>query len=597
MKKGQLGFWVEFALLTLLSLLLMQIHRHTWIGWVLAIVIMITYGVVRSKFFAEKALWQRLALLAVGVALYVTVFAISMPPTIQTKSVEIKNPKVTDVVTVEQGQLTGVYNNDESVAVYAGIPYAKPPVGQLRWKEPETPDNWEGVRVCDTFAPMSMQNSNSDIYDFVASIVGYGNFKITTKDDFRPAKSEDSLYLNVWAPADAKPGDDLPVMVYIHGGSLTGGQSYYQDYNGETFAKQGIVFVTIDYRLGVFGYLATEELAEESENGTTGNYGLLDQIQALKWVNENIESFGGDVSNITIAGESAGSSSVNAICVSPLAKGLFRRAIGESSGIAAVEPYHTFRSYEKALAVGDEIKKSLKCSSMNAMREVSAEKLLKYQSMNSSMTVDGYAIVEQPYLTYEKGNNNEEALLSGFNENEAYVFDMFSKMPNAKNYEEFLSKGVGEFAPEMAALLPAKTKAEAKENYNEFLGMLWFGYSHYVWSNYLTDQDKDVYLYFFNKQNGGIGTWHAGEMPYAYGNLDMKSGAYDKSDKALSDTMVQYWCNFAKTGDPNGKGLPRWSKYNNSPAEYMEFSDNVSMMKNDYVPIFKVIDMYQETLR
>lgn len=596
-RKIPIGFFVGLFLVTFLMLFYLEIYKNTVTGWVLTVILMTMFAFVRIRFLTGKNHGQKFLGWVAVFAVFACVVYVSQPPVRQVAAVNVGEPVTTDIVTVKQGRLTGVYNEDKTVAVYAGIPYAKSPVGELRWTEPQDPEAWDGIRVCDTFAPMSMQSPSDPIYDFGSSIIGYHNLKITTADNFRPAASEDSLYLNVWTPADAKTGDDLPVVVYIHGGSLTTGQSYYQDYNGETFAKNGVVYITITYRLGIFGYLATNELADESVNGTTGNYGLLDQIQALKWINENVSAFGGDASNITIAGESAGSSSVNALCVSPLAKGLFRRAIGESSGIAAVEPYHTFRSYEEALETGKNIMEEFGCSSMDEMRALSAEELLRTQYGNSSMTVDGYAITEQPYLTYEKGENNEEALLNGFNADEAYVFLMFSPKPTVDTYEEFVGQLVGDKAADIARLMPVSNNDEAKKNYNEFVGLAWFGYSHYVWSNYLVQQGRPVYLYLFRKENGSLGTWHAGELPYAYGNLDMTTHNYDESDERVSSLMVSYWLNFAKYGDPNGAGLPEWTRYNDLQNELMIFDMESGMQVNPYLEIFGAIDAYQQTCR
>ena len=596
-RKKPIGFFAGLFLAAFLMLFYLEIYKNTVTGWVLTIILMTIFTYVRVRFLSDKNRGQRFLGWIAVFLVFTGITYVTQPPVRQIAAVNMSEPDTTDIVTVKQGRLTGVYNEDRTVAVYAGIPYAKPPVEELRWREPQDPEAWDGIRVCDTFAPMSMQNPNDPIYDFGSSIIGYHNFKITTADNFRPAASEDSLYLNVWTPADARSGDNLPVIVYIHGGSLTTGQSYYQDYNGETFAKNGVVYITITYRLGIFGYLATSELAAESANGTTGNYGLLDQIQALKWIHENVAAFGGDASNITIAGESAGSSSVNALCVSPLAKDLFRRAIGESSGIAGVEPYHTFRSYDEALETGEHIMKEFDCYDMNEMRALSAEKLLQSRYGNSSMTVDGYAITEQPYITYEKGENNEEALLNGFNADEAHVFLMFSPKPTMDTYEKFAEQLVGEKAADIARLMPVGNNDEAKRNYNEFVGLAWFGYSHYVWSDYLAQQGKPVYLYLFRKENGGLGTWHAGELPYAYGNLDMTTHNYDESDETVSNLMVSYWLNFAKYGNPNGAGLPDWTRYNDSKAELMVFDTESGMQKNPYLEIFETIDAYQQTRR
>lgn len=543
-EKPQVGFYIGFILLAVVFAIYMEIHKNTLMGWLIGLLIFACYFSFNKQWIRQQKWYIRLLSFVVVAVLLFSSSNLSNPLYKQVPAVDVKNPQVTGVRHVKQGDLTGVYSRDEKVEVYAGIPYAKPPVGDLRWKEPQEPENWKGIRACDTFAPMSMQQESDPLFTAGSQIVGYHNFKITTKDNYKEARSEDSLYLNVWKPANSD-GKKLPVLVYIHGGSLNSGQSYYGDYNGETLAKKGVVVVTIAYRLGVFGYLASDELAEESENHTTGNYGLLDQIQALKWVNENIASFDGDPDNITIAGESAGASSVNAICVSPLAKGLFKRAVAESSGICAVQPYHTFRTIEDAKKVSKDILKEFDCKSIEDLRKIPAEQLVETGYSNNEMTVDGYAITEQPYLTYEKGENNEEA----------------------------------------------------KQNYNDIMGWAWFGYSHYAWSKLMTAEERPAYMYYFNKENDSIGTWHAGEMPYMYGNLFRNAKNYDKSDEKLSEIMQNYLVNYVKTGNPNGKGLPQWKTVAEEPKKVMSFGEKIGMIEEKHLPFFKVVDSYMESLK
>lgn len=543
-EKPQVGFYIGFILLAVVFAIYMEIHKNTLMGWLIGLLIFVCYFSFNKQWIRQQKWYIRLLSFVVVAVLLFSSSNLSNPLYKQVPAVDVKNPQVTGVRHVKQGDLTGVYSRDEKVEVYAGIPYAKPPVGDLRWKEPQEPENWKGIRACDTFAPMSMQQESDPLFTAGSQIVGYHNFKITTKDNYKEARSEDSLYLNVWKPANSD-GKKLPVLVYIHGGSLNSGQSYYGDYNGETLAKKGVVVVTIAYRLGVFGYLASDELAEESENHTTGNYGLLDQIQALKWMNENIASFDGDPDNITIVGESAGASSVNAICVSPLAKGLFKRAVAESSGICAVQPYHTFRTIEDAKKVSKDILKEFDCKSIEDLRKIPAEQLVETGYSNNEMTVDGYAITEQPYLTYEKGENNEEA----------------------------------------------------KQNYNDIMGWAWFGYSHYAWSKLMTAEERPAYMYYFNKENDSIGTWHAGEMPYMYGNLFRNAKNYDKSDEKLSKIMQNYLVNYVKTGNPNGKGLPQWKTVAEEPKKVMSFGEKIGMIEEKHLPFFKVVDSYMESLK
>ena len=268
------GFGILFVLTALIWALLFELDRNTVWGWILLGLVLAAWLVLRCRVLVHHGFWLRLAGFAGMTVLAFLVFRLSYPPIRAIPAVNVRNPKATGVVTVAQGQLTGVYNEDESVEVYAGIPYAKPPVGSLRWREPQPPEPWEGVRVCDTVAPMSMQPRNSPIFDSLAEIFVYHTFELTTKNNSIAPMSEDSLYLNVWKPAGDVSG--LPVLVYVHGGSLTTGQTWYDQYNGETLAKQGVVVVNFAYRLGVFGYFADAELQAESPNGTTGNYGLLD---------------------------------------------------------------------------------------------------------------------------------------------------------------------------------------------------------------------------------------------------------------------------------------------------------------------------------
>ncbi len=491
----------------------------------------------------------------------------------------------TDEVSVEGGKIRGIFNQEGSVEIYAGIPFAAPPIGDLRWKEPQDVIAWDGVLEADSFAPMAMQNRNSWLYTFLAD-----NFVYHRKDATEKAPmSEDCLYLNIWKPAET-PEENLPVMVYIHGGSLSSGSSYFYAYLGETMAKQGIIFVTVAYRLNIFGYLALPELASESPNGTTGNYGLLDQIKALEWVKNNISAFGGDSENITIAGESAGSSSVNALCASPLAKGLFRRAIAESSSIAIPVPPHTFKDYQSALKSGEDVLREFNVSTVEELRSIPAEKLLKTKVNFNSMTLDGYALTKNVYQTYIDGENNEEALLNGFNAKEANAFTLTTKM-NVKKYNQMLQDIFGDNWVQVQKLYPAKNKKQAKAAYNEIFSAYNFAYGHYLWSNVLS-QNAPVWEYYFSKENKGLSCWHSGELIYAYGNIPNLK-IYTQDDRDLSAIMVNYWVNFAKTGNPNAQNLPEWKMYSDSPDSVLQLDTSISMIQDPYLELYKIIDKTQ----
>ena len=644
-KRSSVGFIIGLTIVSLIYLILIELSKNTILGWCLTVAAIIGFILLRRSLirkgkyygnrskekdsnenpkpvviksgelrtFAEKKREQGSAAAesrhGVGalcwlgfLAVLAAIYFISYPPFKQVPAVEGFGVEKTGVVRVSEGELTGVYNRDHTVEIYAGIPYAKAPVGDLRWKEPQAPDKYKGVRECDTYGPMAVQNTNGPLYGSLYQILGFHKYNFSLFDNYREAKSEDCLYLNIYKPADYS-GEPLPVVFYVHGGSLTTGQSYYTEYRGDSFAEKGVIFVNFAYRLGVFGYMANEELAAESPNGTTGDYGLLDQIAALKWVHENIAAFGGDPDNITIAGESAGSSSVNALCVSPLTEGLFRRAIAESSSVLAKKPYHTFRTMERALQTGKEIMKEFGASNIAELRAVPAEQLVTTHTSNGQMTVDGYAIIEQPYLTYEKGENHEEALLNGFNAKEGDAF-LLSTKATADNYVSLLKPIAGDYADELAALVPAGSitrdqkfiidaGGDAKGALCEVYSAAWFTYSHYLWSNYMAAQGRPVYEYYFTKVNNSLSNFHAGELPYAYGNLFRAKGVYDESDFELSETMQNYWINFAKTGNPNGDGLPTWEPVTKPKDKVLEFGENVAMIDDPYLKIYEILDKYQ----
>ncbi len=584
---GRVLWKVLLALFALVTAAALELGKHTLLGWGLFLAALAAFIFLRAKKLSGSRRLVRFAAWLGLFAVFAVILLVSQPPTRAVPAVQGKNGGVTQVLHTAMGDLTGIYTADKKVEVYAGVPYAKPPVGDLRWREPQPAEPWSGILAADHFAPMSMQVTNSVIYDSLAQIIGYHDYKISLTDNWRPPVSEDSLYLNIWKPAgDVK---DLPVLVYVHGGSLQTGQPWYQDYSGASLAHDGVIVVNMGYRLGVFGYFADEALAAESPNGTTGNYGLLDQIAALRWVQDNISAFGGDPKNVTVSGESAGSASVSAICTSPLAKGLFRRAVMESSTVSAPKPAHSFRLMDKALADGKKTKERLGVSTIEELRALPAEKIVGEMAVQHHITVDGYALTKTPYEAYAAGEFNEEALMHGFNGEEAAPFILFSQA-NLKNYEQKIRTVFPEeYAKKVLDLYPAKTNAEAKKNWAEIDSVLLFSYGHYCLARQGQAGGVPSYVYWFTKTNGRLGDWHSGEEVYLYGNIPEDSRLYDARDRELSTQMKQYFLNFIKTGDPNVSGLPAWDEVSGD-LRVMEFGDATAMRDDPYAALHKIMD-------
>ncbi len=585
-KDPSVGFWILFVLTALIVFAVLELNKNTVFGFFEAALILIVYLALRlSLLKGQKWPLRALGYFAALVLLVLTV-AHTPGPYRARPAVDSNDPQVTGIVTVEQGKLTGLVSADGMVEVYAGIPYAKPPVGELRWREPQDPEPWQGVFAADSFAPMSMQPQNSQLYSSLAQLIGYHDYEISLKDNFRDLNSEDALYLNVWKPAGEQK--DLPVIVYIHGGSLQTGQPWYADYSGLGLARKGAIVVNMGYRLGVFGFLAAEELAAESPNGTTGNYGLLDQIKALEWVRDNISAFGGDPDNVTLAGESAGSACVSALCVSPLARGLFRRAIGESSTVTAPQPAHSFRLLPDALSSGEKILERFGVSSVAELRQLPAETLVAAADTEHHMTIDGWVLTQTPYEAYRKGEHNEEAILHGYNALEGTPFILFNNA-SLKDYSEKLQRLFGEYAPEVELLYPSSSDQEAKDQFIQAYSAYFFTYGHACWSRLAAANGEDVYAYYFSKDNGRLGAWHSGEEVYCYGNIPNGSRLYTDEDRALSEIMCSCWYNFALTGNPNGEGIPTWEQTADG-TRLFEFGSHVGMIDDPYAAVHEVMD-------
>ena len=577
-------------LLIILSLLFyatLELGKHTLPGWILGTAAICAFVFVWIKVLNDSVWWAKYIGWGGLLAWLAIALLISKPPVKAVPAVQGNSAGITDVIHLAQGDLTGVLTEDGKTEVYAGIPYAQPPVGDLRWREPQKAEPWEGVLAADHFAPMSMQVQSSVIYNSLAQIIGYHDYKFTFSDNYKEPVSEDSLYLNIWKPTGEVSG--LPVLVYIHGGSLQTGQPWYSDYSGLGLSREGVIVVNMGYRLGIFGFLGDPELAAESPNGTTGNYGLLDQIMALQWVQDNISAFGGDPDNVTISGESAGSACVSALSTSPLAKGLFRRVVGESSTVTAPKPAHSFRLLDDAFKAAEETKSRFKVSSIAELRDIPAEKLASEMNYHHHMTVDGYVLPESPYEAYAKGIHNEEAQLHGFNREESAPFILFSQA-NLKNYEKNVHLLFEEpYASRVLELYPASTNEEAKRNWADIYTVFYFTYGHYCWERQALENGIPTYVYHFTKGNGRLGSWHSGEEIYLYGNIPAESTLYDDADRSLSETMLKYFRNFITDGNPNGESLPEWDAVT-EPGKVMEFGEQVRITDDPHLELYKILD-------
>ena len=473
----------------------------------------------------------------------------------------IKNPEsqTSDVVRIKTGLISGVKSSSQVVA-FKGIPFAAPPVGALRWQAPQPPASWQGVRRCDVFGPSPMQSKPVP-------------FNVYTSEFLIPETpiSEDCLYLNVWT--GAKPNTEKrPVFVWIYGGGFSSGGSGVPIYDGEAMAKKGIVFVSINYRVGVFGFMAHPALTKESEHNASGNYGLLDQIAALQWIQKNIEAFGGDPDNVAIAGQSAGSMSVNCLVASPLAKGLFHKAIAESGSNMLPNSMISTNTLQKAEEQGSQLAQALQASSLEELRKMPAQELMEKAEGRFFPIVDGYVLPQFIPAIFAQGKQADVPLLTGWNADEGFV----SEFKNKEEFRQDAQETYGQNAATFLSYFPAATDEEAAASQIALSRDQIFALSNYTWANLQSDKGKaHAYVYFFTRKPPATtdyvkyGAFHTAEVAYALDNLKFLHRPWEPADHRLASTISSYWANFAATGDPNGKGLPEWPVYHADDTQVM----------------------------
>jgi para-nitrobenzyl esterase len=464
-----------------------------------------------------------------------------------------------DKVKVEGGWISG--QAEGSVYVFKGIPFAAPPVEVLRWRAPQPAAPWDGVRTCVQFGPSPMQDKPTP-------------FAMWTEEYLIPSTpiGEDCLYLNVWTAARTAR-ERRPVLVYIYGGAFGSGGGNVPIYDGEAIAQKGVVYVTINYRVGIFGFLSHPELSRESGHHASGNYGLMDQVAALKWIKKNIAAFGGDPENVTIAGQSAGSGSVNCLVASPLGKGLFEKAIGESGAEFSREnPLLAAAETE-----GQKLAQSLGAGTLDALRALPADRLLKAGQWNWQPVIDGYVLPKPVADIFVAKEENAVALLTGWNEDEGFVF---GPGKSAAAYKQDIAEQYGADADAVLRFYPADNDSVASVSQVKLSRDIIFGRQNFAWANIASAQGQKVFVYRFVRKPptapGGTnwGAFHTAEVPYAYDNLKFVKRPWEPVDDHLADAMSSYWVNFAKTGDPNGVGLPRWEPYSRESGKIILLGDH-----------------------
>ena len=489
------------------------------------------------------------------------------------------------VVHVRSGALRG---SGSDIRSFLGIPYAAPPTGDLRWRPPQEIASWSGMRDATHYAHACVQANDKN-------------------------SSEDCLYLNVWTPA-ASLQQRLPVMVWIHGGGFVAGSGSDPKFDGTRLSQKGVVIVTINYRLGVFGFLAHPDLTKESPHHASGNYGLMDQIFALRWVQQNISAFGGDPSRVTIFGESAGATSIGYLLVSPLAKGLFQRAILESPSRVLL-PDPELSKVVDGLTPMESVGTAITPHIAEARMWSTAEVLRRAKAVTDALFapggkgklglrpeghmhmpnahdvpwwafVDGWVIPHQTQTSYREGNEITVPVLAGTNANEGSIFLLNFPVKTAEEYRDYLRQNYAPYERAMFSLYPATSAAGIKAAVDGIITDALFLYGVHGIAEAEQHKEQAVFLYRFSrgsrdKKLAALGAWHGAEVPYVFGIADprLSPERFNARDREISGQMMDAWTNFAKTGDPNARGLPRWPAASEQDENYMDFGDTTAVYR------------------
>jgi para-nitrobenzyl esterase len=484
------------------------------------------------------------------------------------------------------GSISGV--REGGLSVYKGVPYAAPPVGELRWRPPQPVSPWRGRRTATAFAPACMQEC------------------VSMPGEVPPKISEDCLYLNIWTPAK-QAAERLPVIVWIYGGGYRNGSASMPLYWGDRLAHKGVIVVTIAYRVGPLGFLALPELTQESPYGSSGNYGLIDQIAALRWVQHNISAFGGDPNRVTIAGQSSGAISVSILMASPQAKGLFQRAIGESGGL--FEPLQLAPSYLllNAERDGEKYAAMLGVHSLGELRKLPATRLLGGANAGgvTHPVIEPYVLPVAPYALFAAGRQNDVPLLIGSNAEEARSLTDVTQV-KAASFDADVERSFGALPPAIVAAYPHTSDEAARQARLDLERDLRFGWDMWAWARLQAASGQSaVYYYSFQQRPpfptdslyAGWGASHFAELWYVFDHLNQEPWRWSKADRKVAETMSRYWTNFARSGDPNGKGLPSWPAFTNTNSRVLYFGDPLTVGEVPNIGSLTVLDAVYASVR
>jgi para-nitrobenzyl esterase len=488
-------------------------------------------------------------------------------------------------VVIESGQIQGV--RDNGLIVYKGVPYAAPPLQTLRWREPQPLAPWKGVRLADAFSPACEQKG------------------VSMPGETAPTVSEDCLYLNIWTPAH-EATEPLPVIAWIHGGGYSNGSASMPLYWGDKLAHKSVIVVTIAYRLGPLGFLAHPDLTRESAHHSSGNYGFMDQIAALEWIQRNIAAFGGDPKRVTIAGQSAGSMAVSALMASPRAKGLFQQAIGESGGLfepIALAPNYLLINAERE---GEKYFESLGVASLQAARKLPATALLGGTAGSiTHPVIEPYVLPISPYDAFATGKQNDVPVILGSNAEEARALADVTNV-KASTFAQDVNATFGELPAPITAAYPYTTDSDARQARLDLERDLRFGWDMWAWARLqATTGHGAVYYYSFKQRPPfpagspyeGWGASHFAELWYVFDHLDQGKWQWSPADRQLAAEISDYWVNFAKTGNPNGKGLPQWRAFHGENGNTQYLIDPITAGEVPNIKQLQVFDSVYATVR